>query len=175
MTVAGWDETASPLWRKRIARHMRDCPHCGAHQRGLIPAERLLAGLVLVAAAGRSGQAGAARRRGRGPAAHGTHRAPGRAATVRLRHGQVAARTGGSLPVKLAAAAVAVGCAAAGGAVIIHLRAAHPVAAASRASHAPAPRPRRPTRRWPGRPPGRCRPLPGVPPLRPDAPPRLPR
>ena len=48
MTVAGWDETASPLWRKRIARHMRDCPHCGAHQRGLIPAERLLAGLVLV-------------------------------------------------------------------------------------------------------------------------------
>ena len=133
MTVAGWDETASPLWRKRIARHMRDCPHCGAHQRGLIPAERLLAGLVLVPP---PASAAAARL---GPAAHGTHRAPGRAATVRLRHGQVAARTGGSLPVKLAAAAVAVGCAAAGGAVIIHLRAAHPVAAASRASHAPAP------------------------------------
>jgi RNA polymerase sigma factor (sigma-70 family) len=133
MTVAGWDETASPLWRKRIARHMRDCPHCGAHQRGLIPAERLLAGLVLVPP---PASAAAARL---GPAAHGAHRAPGRAATVRLRHGQVAARTGGSLPVKLAAAAVAVGCAAAGGAVIIHLRAAHPVAAASRASHASAP------------------------------------
>ena len=133
MTVAGWDEAASPLWRKRIARHMRDCPHCGAHQHGLIPAERLLAGLVLVPP---PASAAAARL---GPAAHGTHRAPGRAATVRLRHGQVAARTGGSLPVKLAAAAVAVGCAAAGGAVIIHLRAAHPVAAASRASHAPAP------------------------------------
>jgi RNA polymerase sigma factor (sigma-70 family) len=132
MTVVGWDETASPLWRKRIARHMRDCPHCGAHQRGLIPAERLLAGLVLVPP---PASAGVARP---GPAAHGAHRAPGRAAT-RLRHGPAAARTAGSLPVKLAAAAVAVGCAAAGGAVIIHLRAAHPVAAASRASHAPAP------------------------------------
>ena len=135
MTVAGWDETASPLWRKRIARHMRDCPHCGAHQRGLIPAERLLAGLVLVPppAQRRGGQAA-----GR-PGARQPHRAPGRAATVRLRHGQVAARTGGSLPVKLAAAAVAVGCAAAGGAVIVHLRSAHPVAAATQASRAPAP------------------------------------
>jgi RNA polymerase sigma factor (sigma-70 family) len=133
MTVAGWDEAASPLWRKRIARHMRDCPRCGMHQRGLIPAERLLAGLVLVPP---PASAAAARL---GPAARGAHRAPGRAAASRLRHGPVAARTAGSLPVKLAAAAVAVGCAAAGGAVIIHLRAAHPVAAASRASHAPAP------------------------------------
>jgi RNA polymerase sigma factor (sigma-70 family) len=132
MTVAGWDEAASPLWRKRIARHMRDCARCGAHQRGLIPAERLLAGLVLVPP---PASAAVARLE---PAAHGAHRAPGRAA-ARLRHGPVAARTAGSLPVKLAAAAVAVGCAAAGGAVIIHLRAAHPVAAASRASHAPAP------------------------------------
>ena len=130
--TALWDDAPSPLWRKRIARHMRDCPHCGAHQRGLIPAERLLAGLVLVPP---PASAGVARP---GPAAHGAHRAPGRAAT-RLRHGPAAARTAGSLPVKLAAAAVAVGCAAAGGAVIIHLRAAHPVAAASRASHAPAP------------------------------------
>jgi RNA polymerase sigma factor (sigma-70 family) len=132
MTVAGWDEAASPLWRKRIARHMRDCPHCGAHQRGLIPAERLLAGLVLVPP---SASAVAARL---GPAAHGAHRAPGRA-DARLSHKRADARGAGSLPVKLAAAAVAVGCAAAGGAVIIHLRAAHPVAAASRASHAPAP------------------------------------
>jgi len=131
MAVAGWDEAPSPLWRKRIARHMRDCPRCGAHQRGLIPAERLLAGLALVPP---TASAAAARL---GPASRGVHRAPGRAA--RLRHGQLAARTGGSLPVKLAAAAVAVGCAAAGGAAIVHLRSAHPVAAASRASHAPAP------------------------------------
>src|SRR5580692_369881 len=131
MAIAGWDEAPSPLWRKRIARHMRDCPRCGSHQRGLIPAERLLAGLALVPP---TASAAAARL---GPASRGVHRAPGRAA--RLRHGQLAARTGGSLPVKLAAAAVAVGCAAAGGAAIVHLRSARPVAAASRASHAPAP------------------------------------
>ena len=131
MAVAGWDEAPSPLWRKRIARHMRDCPRCGSHQRGLIPAERLLAGLALVPP---TASTAAARL---GPASRVVHRAPGRAA--RLRHGQLAARTGGSLPVKLAAAAVAVGCAAAGGAAIVHLRSARPVTAASRASHAPAP------------------------------------
>src|ERR1700728_3877274 len=75
MTVADWDEAASPLWRKRIARHMRDCPRCGAHQRGLIPAERLLAGLALVPP---TASAAAARP---GPAAHGAHRAPGRGGT----------------------------------------------------------------------------------------------
>jgi RNA polymerase sigma factor (sigma-70 family) len=131
MAVAGWDGAPSPPRRKRIARHIRDCPRCGAHQRGLIPAERLLAGLALVPP---PASAAAARL---WPASRGAHRAPGRAAAARLRHGRVAARAGGSLPVKLAAAAVAVGCAAAGGAAIVHLRAAHPVAAASRASHAP--------------------------------------
>jgi len=131
--IAGWDGGAGPLWRKRIARHVRDCPRCGVHQAGLIPAERLLAGLILVPV-----PAGAAAAR-LWPAAHGAHRAPGRAATVRLRHGRAVARTGGSLPVKLAAAAVAVGCAAAGGAVIVHLRSAHTVAAATRASRAPGP------------------------------------
>jgi RNA polymerase sigma factor (sigma-70 family) len=133
MAVAGWDGVPGPLWRKRIARHLRDCPLCGAHQRGLIPAERLLAGLALVPP---PASAAAARL---WPATHGAHRAPGRAAAARLTHGRAAAGTGGSLPVKLAAAVVAVGCAAAGGAVIVHLRGAHPVAAASRATHAPPP------------------------------------
>jgi RNA polymerase sigma factor (sigma-70 family) len=55
--TADWDHVPSPLWRKRIARHARDCRSCGRHYDGLIPAERLLAGLPLVptmAAAGRS-------------------------------------------------------------------------------------------------------------------------
>jgi RNA polymerase sigma factor (sigma-70 family) len=47
-TTAGWDGVPSPLWRKRIARHLRACPRCGAQEAGLIPAERLLAGLTLV-------------------------------------------------------------------------------------------------------------------------------
>ncbi|GGV27518.1 hypothetical protein GCM10010495_49630 [Kitasatospora herbaricolor] len=43
-----WDEVPSPLWRKRLARHTRDCAQCTAGARGLIPAEGLLAGLALV-------------------------------------------------------------------------------------------------------------------------------
>ena len=47
-TIADWDGVPSPLWRKRIARHIRACGRCGAQHDGLIPAERLLAGLTLV-------------------------------------------------------------------------------------------------------------------------------
>src|SRR5882757_5400701 len=46
--TAGWDEAPGPLWRKRFARHIRDCRRCGAQHGGLIPAEGLLAGLALV-------------------------------------------------------------------------------------------------------------------------------
>jgi RNA polymerase sigma factor (sigma-70 family) len=43
-----WDGRPSPLWRKRIARHVRECPSCGAAQFDLVPAEGLLVGLGLV-------------------------------------------------------------------------------------------------------------------------------
>ncbi|MGN9762038.1 sigma-70 family RNA polymerase sigma factor [Streptomyces sp. SD31] len=49
--VASWDGRPSALWRKRIARHARDCVHCSGLWSGLLPAEGLLAGLALVAAA----------------------------------------------------------------------------------------------------------------------------
>ena len=48
--IAAWDDAPSPLWRKRIARHARDCGRCQAHQAGLIPAEQLLNGLPLLPA-----------------------------------------------------------------------------------------------------------------------------
>ncbi|WP_345491616.1 sigma-70 family RNA polymerase sigma factor [Streptomyces roseoviridis] len=44
----GWDGHPSGLWRKRIARHARTCPHCAGLWHGLVPAEGLLAGLLLV-------------------------------------------------------------------------------------------------------------------------------
>jgi RNA polymerase sigma factor (sigma-70 family) len=44
--TAGWDGTPSPLWRKRLARHVRDCARCLPGD--LIPAEGLLNGLALV-------------------------------------------------------------------------------------------------------------------------------
>ncbi|MDO0917372.1 sigma-70 family RNA polymerase sigma factor [Streptomyces sp. DT2A-34] len=49
--VASWDGRPSALWRKRIARHARSCVHCSGLWSGLLPAEGLLAGLALVAAA----------------------------------------------------------------------------------------------------------------------------
>ncbi|WP_326701472.1 sigma-70 family RNA polymerase sigma factor [Streptomyces sp. NBC_01754] len=80
--TASWDGVPSALWRKRLARHARDCTVCAGHRSGLVPAEGLLAGLVLVppvASAGRppgdflpvsevtriSGSGRAERRRGR--------------------------------------------------------------------------------------------------------------
>lgn len=43
-----WDGRPSGLWRKRIARHVRECDTCAALGKGLVPAERLLAGVPLV-------------------------------------------------------------------------------------------------------------------------------
>ncbi|MDW3846421.1 sigma-70 family RNA polymerase sigma factor [Micromonospora sp. BRA006-A] len=46
-TAGGWDRRPAPVWRKRFARHVRDCPHCPDATNDLVPAERLLAGLAL--------------------------------------------------------------------------------------------------------------------------------
>ena len=139
LAVAGWDGTPVPLWRKRIARHICDCGRCGAQRSGLIPAERLLAGLPLVppptspspfTAPAAPAPAGPAPRR-----APGGHRVAGRAA-ARPRPGHVLAQ--GPAPVKLAAAAVTACLAVAGGAVAIHLHGLHQTAAAAPAGPPPA-------------------------------------
>ncbi|PCG87330.1 RNA polymerase [Streptomyces sp. WZ.A104] len=57
--VAGWDGVPSALWRKRLARHARECTVCSGHGSGLVPAEGLLVGLALVPVAAAAG-AGAA-------------------------------------------------------------------------------------------------------------------
>ncbi|MCZ7425366.1 sigma-70 family RNA polymerase sigma factor [Micromonospora sp. WMMA1949] len=46
-TASGWNGQPAPLWRKRFARHLRDCAHCPDATKDLVPAERLLAGLAL--------------------------------------------------------------------------------------------------------------------------------
>ncbi|MGW8762565.1 sigma-70 family RNA polymerase sigma factor [Streptomyces sp. NPDC055815] len=50
-TVAAWDGRPSPLWRKRIARHLRTCAACTSRasgRSGLAPVEGLLVGIGLV-------------------------------------------------------------------------------------------------------------------------------
>ncbi|MBM7440359.1 sigma-70 family RNA polymerase sigma factor [Streptomyces sp. HB132] len=53
--TAGWDAVPSALWRKRLARHARECTVCAGHRSGLVPAEGLLVGLVLVPVAATAG------------------------------------------------------------------------------------------------------------------------
>ncbi|WP_367321655.1 sigma-70 family RNA polymerase sigma factor [Streptomyces sp. HUAS ZL42] len=45
-TVVGWDGLRTSVWRKRIARHTRDCPGCTAMTTERVPAERLLLSLA---------------------------------------------------------------------------------------------------------------------------------
>jgi RNA polymerase sigma factor (sigma-70 family) len=109
--TAEWDGEPSPLWRKRLARHVRDCVWCLDGTAGLIPAERLLAGLPLLAVpaglAGRTlGQVSGASGRG----------APRIRAARHARHAGILSK-GGALSVqpKLVAASVAVLTVTAGG------------------------------------------------------------
>ncbi|MGA5193540.1 sigma-70 family RNA polymerase sigma factor [Streptomyces exfoliatus] len=48
-TVAGWDGLRTSVWRKRIARHTRECPVCTAARTERIPAELLLLSLAPLA------------------------------------------------------------------------------------------------------------------------------
>ena len=157
--IADWDGVPSPLWRKRIARHIRACPRCGAQQDGLIPAERLLAGLTLVPLPGAMGRAFVSRVLGaqapgtEAPPAHapGTHSFGTRASRPRAsrpralrraaghsRHARILAKAGGSVPAKLAAVTVAASCAVAGGVAVVHLHGARPAAVSRPVKPTPA-------------------------------------
>jgi len=48
VVARGWDGRPDATWRRRIARHTRDCEWCLASWNDQVPAERLLAGLALV-------------------------------------------------------------------------------------------------------------------------------
>ncbi|MBC9715995.1 sigma-70 family RNA polymerase sigma factor [Streptomyces sp. TRM66268-LWL] len=53
--VGIWDGIPSGLWRKRIARHVRECQLCSRHAADLWPAEGLLVGFGLVPVAAAAG------------------------------------------------------------------------------------------------------------------------
>ncbi|MEU7909129.1 sigma-70 family RNA polymerase sigma factor [Actinoplanes sp. NPDC049118] len=48
LVTADWDGRPGALWRKRIARHTRDCRQCSPAWSGLVAAEKLLVGMALV-------------------------------------------------------------------------------------------------------------------------------
>ncbi|MEU6510690.1 sigma-70 family RNA polymerase sigma factor [Streptomyces sp. NPDC046942] len=43
-----WNGTPSGLWRKRLGRHVRQCPQCVRHEEGMLAPEGLLAPLALL-------------------------------------------------------------------------------------------------------------------------------
>jgi RNA polymerase sigma factor (sigma-70 family) len=48
--LSGWDHEFTPLWRKRIARHVDDCPTCDERRRRMVSPLALLAGVAVVPA-----------------------------------------------------------------------------------------------------------------------------
>jgi RNA polymerase sigma factor (sigma-70 family) len=130
--TAGWDLEPSPLWRKRLARHVRDCPWCRSDVNDMVPAERLLAGLPLLAVpaalAGRALRPGRPGRPGRA-VAHARH----------ARHVRLLSKTAVSVQPKLLAASLAVVTCAAGGTIVaVHAHhAAAPAALSVRVTHPP--------------------------------------
>jgi RNA polymerase sigma factor (sigma-70 family) len=151
--TAEWDREPSPLWRKRLARHVRDCPWCLADTAEMIPAERLLGGLPLIAVpaglaagtlglvsggqaqppgrAGRGGQGGRGKGGGRGrPTRHAGH----------ARHTRLLSKVAVVQPKLIAGSVALVTCAAGGTFAVVHARGATaPVALSVTAPRPPAP------------------------------------
>ena len=133
-----WDGRPSSLWRKRIARHLRQCPTCGSLNLGLIPAEALLVGLGLVPVPavllefartlpGLGGKGGLLRpRSGRRPR---TARSSARSTGRHVSRGRIALPAAG----KATIAAVTVLAMAAAAVTGLRLAGGHPAAAAAAA------------------------------------------
>ena len=138
--LGGWDGRPSALWRKRIARHTRDCRRCSGAWTGLVAAERLLAGMALVpvphAVAGGGGLLGGeAAAGGAHLAAHTAHAAG---------HGgpALAGKIAFGISRRVLTAALTTTAVAGGGAAVVVYRAGEPPARAAvvAATTAPAQR-----------------------------------
>ena len=142
--TAGWDGEPSSLWRKRLARHVRDCPWCLSDIGDMVPAERLLGGLPLLPVPATLAGGALAGLAGRVPG-RWLARGARRGATRHARHARLLPKGAAALQPKLVAASLAVVTCAAGGTVAaVH---SHHAAAPTALSvvHVPAPAPSR----WP--------------------------
>ncbi|MGD0704241.1 MAG: sigma-70 family RNA polymerase sigma factor [Trebonia sp.] len=121
-----WDGQPSPLWRKRLARHVRDCRWCLGDKAELVPAERLLGELSLLAVP--AGLAGRTLSRVAGGATAGRAARAARL-TRHARHARLLPKAAASTAPKLIVASVALVTVAAGGTfAIAHAHRAAPAA-----------------------------------------------
>ncbi|GAB2616874.1 hypothetical protein Aab01nite_29900 [Paractinoplanes abujensis] len=151
LLLTEWDGHPSPLWRKRIARHTRECRHCSPAWNGLVAAERLLAGMALVPLpAGLAGQ-GALASLGAGGAATSKVAAGGMATTKVAAGGvaagkagsgaHLAAKVGFSLSRKVLTAALSTTAVAGGTAAVVVVQKSDPPPVTTAAIVAPTTRP----------------------------------
>jgi RNA polymerase sigma factor (sigma-70 family) len=136
LVTAEWDGRPGPLWRKRIARHTRDCRHCTPAWSGLVAAERLLVGMGLVPLPHTLG-GGALSASGGAAGSHAAHASSGKALAAKI-----AVKGGVGVGRRVLTAVLATGAVAGGGvAVVGYTTADQPVAtAAVVATAAPTPR-----------------------------------
>jgi hypothetical protein len=124
-----WGGEPSPLWRKRLARHVRYCPWCLGDKGEMVPAERLLGQLSLVAVP--AGLAGRTLSRLAGGPAGGRGALAGRLGSRlagHARHARLLPKAALGTAPKLIVASVAVVTVAAGGTfAIAHAHRAAPV------------------------------------------------
>ncbi|MEU4558029.1 sigma-70 family RNA polymerase sigma factor [Actinoplanes sp. NPDC023936] len=102
--LTAWDGRPGALWRKRIARHTRECGLCASAWHDLIAAERLLAGMALVPL----------------PPAHFLSGTATTATTAsKAVTANIPAKLGGSLAQKALAGVLAATAVAGGGAIVV--------------------------------------------------------
>ena len=135
--AAGWDGEPSPLWRKRLARHVRDCQWCAAGSDEMIPAERLLGGLPLLALP--AALAGRVLPGLSAPAPRWPLYRPGLRSLRHARRGRLLAKAAISGPPKLIAVSLAVVTCAAGGTFAVAQAHRAPAAALSSVPAAASP------------------------------------
>ncbi|GAA3336152.1 hypothetical protein GCM10020358_07170 [Amorphoplanes nipponensis] len=137
LVTAEWDGRPGALWRKRIARHTRDCRQCSPAWSGLVAAERLLAGMALVPLPHALSGGALSAFSGAQAGSHAAHAVSGKTLAAKI-----ALKGGVGIGRRVATAMLATGTVAGGGAaVVVYTNADKPVANAAVVSTA-APTPR---------------------------------
>ncbi|AGZ44621.1 RNA polymerase sigma factor rpoD [Actinoplanes friuliensis DSM 7358] len=119
LLTADWDGRPGALWRKRIARHTRDCRQCSPAWSGLVAAEKLLVGMALVPLPHSLGGGGLAALGGAHTAAHAAGSHVAHAVSGKALAAKIAVKGGVGVGRRVLTAMLATGAVAGGGAAAV--------------------------------------------------------